>query len=165
MPRPEARLTARLLIGLARIPIPCGHRVGASIIDVPTLGLELTAVDAREFLEATFTARELAYCGHITERLAARLAAKKAVAAVIGAGSHALPPREVEVALHPTGQPYVRAAGVQPWPGNSHRWRWSLSLSHEAGLAIAVVIARPTPVDPGQAQMASTNCPTACSGR
>lgn len=143
LPRRQTQLAAGLLAGLARLPVPCGHRVGASIIDVSTLAQQLTAKDAGQFLAATFTPSELAYCGRITERLAARLAAKKAVAAVVGADFDALPPRRIEVALHPTGQPYVRAAGGQPWLGDSQDWLWSVSLAHEIGLAIAIVIARP----------------------
>jgi holo-[acyl-carrier protein] synthase len=128
---------------MARIPMPSGHVIGASIVDVTALDLKLTAADAGQFLAATFTSSELAYCGRRMERLAARLAAKNAVATVIGADSDALPPRMIEVARRPTGQPYMRAVGRYPWPGDSRDWSWSVSLAHEAGLAIAVVIARP----------------------
>src|SRR5262249_9411133 len=108
-----------------------------------TLAQELKKLHAERFLATTFTPRELAYCAGRPECLAARLAAKAAIVKAIGADSDALSLREIEIARHSTGEPYVRALKGLPWPRNPQNWQWWVSLAHESGLAIAVAIARP----------------------
>lgn len=73
--------------------------------------------------------------------LAARFAAKEAVAKALGA-----PPglrwTDVEIGADSTGRPYVHPGGtVRQAAGGLGVGRWHVSLSHDGGMAIAVVIA------------------------
>lgn len=79
--------------------------------------------------------------GRPAASLAARFAAKEAVAKALGA-----PPglrwTDVEIGADGAGRPYVHAGGTvgQSASGLGVR-RWHVSLSHDGGMAIAVVIA------------------------
>jgi holo-[acyl-carrier protein] synthase len=59
------------------------------------------------FLERVFTPGEIAFCAGRVDRLAARFAAKEAVAKVLGTGFRAVGCREIEVRTSPHGEPHV----------------------------------------------------------
>lgn len=125
-------------IGMSCIP---QLRVGADVCDVAKLRHQLSTIAADRFLATAFTADELAYCDGRAERLAARWAAKEAVAKAVGSGFRALRPAQIEIARLPTGAPYIRQSGNLPWPDGAHDWDWSVSLAHESDIAIAVAVA------------------------
>lgn len=116
-------------------------RVGSDVCDIAKLRHQLSTPAAGRFLAATFTQDELSYCAGRAERLAARWAAKEAVAKAVGSGFRDLRPLQIEVAREPNGRPYIRASDQRPWPENAHDWDWSVSLAHESDIAIAVAIA------------------------
>jgi hypothetical protein len=56
------------------------------------------------------------------ERLAARWAAKEAVAKAIGTGFRGLRPRQIEIVHHPWGEPTVdQLSATDPWPDGAGR--------------------------------------------
>lgn len=124
-----------------------GHLGRAKLVHV-IIGVGVDIVDIIRFaaaLERTprlalrlFTKSERAQA---TPSLAARFAAKEAVAKALGA-----PPglrwTDVEVGSYAVGQPYVRARGtVEDAAMALGVDRWHVSLSHDGGMAIAMVIA------------------------
>lgn len=75
------------------------------------------------------------------ESLAARFAAKEAVAKALGAPS-GLHWHDCEVVSDPDGRPWLTVAGtVAAVASNRGVARWHLSLSHDGGIASAIVVA------------------------
>jgi len=94
------------------------------------------------FLRRTWTAAELSDCGGDAERLAARWAAKEAVLKALGTGVSAVAMTDVEIVSEASGAPRVRLSGAAASrAAEIGLTTWSLSLSHESGLAVAVVVA------------------------
>jgi holo-[acyl-carrier protein] synthase len=116
--------------------------IGLDIVDTERLARALAAPGG--FEERVFTRGELESCATRADRiqaLAARFAAKEACMKALGVGILETPLREVEIVSGPTGAPQLQLAGT---PGarartlgvrNAH-----VSLTHEPGLAAAVVI-------------------------
>jgi holo-[acyl-carrier protein] synthase len=102
---------------------------------------------AIRFLSNNFTEDELNYCADRPARIAARWAAKEAVAKAIGTGFRGLRPNQIEIRRMSTGEPYVQPADGRPWPHDAHTWTWSVSLCHEADLALAVAVAIPAKIN------------------
>jgi holo-[acyl-carrier protein] synthase len=115
--------------------------VGVDLVEVRRVALIATRYGER-FSRRVFTERELADCAGRAESLAARWAAKEAVAKALGTGFGPVGWREIEVALDGAGCPqvhlYGRAAGLAQARGLTC---WALSLSHDGGMAIAFVVA------------------------
>lgn len=103
-----------------------------------------SAVDrhGQRFLERIFTPAELAEVGSNLLSLAARFAAKEAVAKALGTGIGPVGWREIEIlrgeARKPTLHLCGSAARIAIDLGLSE---WSISLSHTAGTAVAVAMA------------------------
>jgi len=99
----------------------------------------------RRFLERVFTASEIDYCEARyapAESLAARFAAKEAfIKAVSETGPPGIRYRDVEVVVSERGVPGLKPRGTAKAAAGESRT--SLSLSHEGGLAVAIVIASP----------------------
>jgi holo-[acyl-carrier protein] synthase len=101
------------------------------------------------FLERIFTPAERSYCDRDRrrrlEKLAARFAAKEAVLKAIGTGlSQGIAWTEVEVVRDALGRPGVRLSGAAEAEARRRGvGRWTLSLSHSGGLAIASAVAEP----------------------
>jgi holo-[acyl-carrier protein] synthase len=75
------------------------------------------------------------------ESLAATFAAKEAVAKVLGAPK-GLQWHDVEVRHDDSGQPHLHVSGSVAAAATERKIaRWHLSLSHDAGIAVAMVIA------------------------
>ncbi len=91
------------------------------------------------FATKMFSPEEVAYCEGRPERLAARWAAKEAVRKVFGSSGLALPTYpSISVVHRRGGAPQALVDGVAV-PG------LELSLSHDAGVAIAVAVLSPAP--------------------
>ena len=115
--------------------------LGVDVVAVSEFARILATPSGEAFASRTFSAGELAYCDGRANRLAARFAAKEAVAKAIGTGFRGIRPSQIEVLHGADGQPSVQAAGPQEWPEAAHLWRWALSLSHDGDAAVAVAIA------------------------
>lgn len=95
----------------------------------------------RPFSERVWTAAELEYCDGKAERLAARWAAKEAVLKTLGVGLPGLALTDIEVG-NDEGRPVISLSGRALEQANSLGIReWSLSLSHDGGMAVAMVAA------------------------
>ncbi len=120
-------------------------RVGIDTVAVQAVRDALAAHGDR-YLERVYTAREVADCagkdGPDPERLAARFAAKEAALKALRAGAGGVPWPAVEVRRDPSGWIGLELTGAAA--ALAHQAGVSdlaVSVTHEAGLASAVVVA------------------------
>lgn len=93
------------------------------------------------FLQRIFTARELAEVGGNIPSLAARFAAKEALAKALGTGIGPISWQEVEVLRNEARQPQLFIHGqAQRLASKLRISSWSLSLSHSRQHAVALVV-------------------------
>ncbi len=120
---------------------------GVDLAEIARIEQALAASYGARLRDRVFTPGEQAYCEargrSRAQSYAARFAAKEAVMKALGVGWGASASwREIEVTRERGGPPRVvlsgRAAATAERLGIT---RWSLSLSHAAGLAIAFVVA------------------------
>jgi len=116
-------------------------RVGVDVVSISGFGVTMATKGGAAFVRTRFTEAERAYCEERPERLAARWAAKEAVAKAIGTGFRGLRPSQIEIVHQPWGEPTVDHVGDRPWPDGADRWQWSLSIAHEGDVAVAVALA------------------------
>jgi holo-[acyl-carrier protein] synthase len=117
--------------------------IGVDIIEVDRVARAL-AHHGERFLDRVFTSEERAYCRDRAPELAARFAAKEAVAKALGTGIGPVEWREIEI---------VRANGAAPTVLLHGRARqtadrlgvgsFQVSLAHTRQHAIAFVVASP----------------------
>jgi holo-[acyl-carrier protein] synthase len=94
------------------------------------------------FLGRVFTERELAEVGANLVSLAARFAAKEAVAKALGTGIGPVGWKEIEVLRGDARQPLLELHGQAAQQAATLCLRaWSLSLSHTHAYAVAMVVA------------------------
>ena len=116
-----------------------------------TTGIDLIEVErvratilrhGNRFLEHIFTPTELIEAGESPASLAARFAAKEAVAKALGTGIGPVGWREVEILRGATGQPQVQLYGAASRLATEQNLStWSISLSHTKSHAIAIAVA------------------------
>jgi len=120
---------------------------GVDIVHVPRVEAALRRHGQR-FVERVFTPPEVAASHGFPHELAARFAAKEAVAKALGVGMRVMSPfgvkfQEVETLRDLLGRPVValsgRAAARAQELGLTE---WAISLSHEREYAIAFVVAQ-----------------------
>lgn len=107
------------------------------------------------FLERVFTPAERAACRDRPASLAARFAAKEAVAKTLGTGvgPSAIAWREIEVLANTRGRPVLVLHGAAAARAAALGLRhWSLSLTHLAGVALALAVASQDPPGAGRAE-------------
>lgn len=118
-------------------------RTGVDLIEIARVRAAIDAHGAR-FLTRVYTTDELACCRQRIESLAARFAAKEAVAKTLGTGvwRNGIAWTDIEVLREASGAPHLllhgAAATIAATLGLS---AWSLSLSHDRTHAIAFVVA------------------------
>ena len=119
---------------------------GVDLVDIPRIERALNRFGAR-FLNRVFTADEVRYSRGRPAELAARFAAKEAVAKALGVGMRILSPmgiawQDVETLNERSGKPYVILHGrARELAGTQGLTEWGISLSHDGGFAIAFVVA------------------------
>ena len=125
-----------------------GVSIGVDIVEIERNGRTLTRFGVR-FLRRVYTEAEIAYCRGKPSRLAARFAAKEAVAKALGVGifwREGVYWRDVEVTRDRRGKPGIRLSGGAleraQQEGLTH---WALSLSHSREYAVAMVVATKEP--------------------
>jgi holo-[acyl-carrier protein] synthase len=116
-------------------------RVGVDVVSISGFGLTIATKGGAAFVRTRFTEVEQTYCDGRPERLAARWAAKEAIAKAVGTGFRGLRPRQIEIVHQPWGEPTISRVGTESWPNGADGWMWSLSLAHEGDAAIALVLA------------------------
>lgn len=118
---------------------PC--EAGIDAIE-PTRIAALCARWGERFLGRVFTPAERVICRDRPTSLAARYAAKEAVAKALGTGIGLVAWREIEILANELGRPVLvlhgAAAARAAHLGLHH---WSVSMTHLAGVALAMVIA------------------------
>ena len=118
-------------------PLACG-------IDLLEIDRMTAAIQrhGERFLQRVFTPGELADVGQNPASLAARFAAKEAVAKALGTGIGEIAWREIEIRRGPEKEPilhlYGDAAKLAADLGFTH---WAISLSHSHSYAIAMAVA------------------------
>lgn len=119
---------------------------GVDLVDIPRIERALHRF-GDNFLARVYTPDEVRYSRGRAAELAARFAAKEAVAKALGVGMRILSPAgigwlDVETLNEMSGKPYVilhrRARALAEAQGLTE---WAISLSHDSGLAIAFVVA------------------------
>jgi holo-[acyl-carrier protein] synthase len=116
-------------------------RTGVDLIEIERLEQVIARHGAR-FLERVYTPAELEEVGNNLASLAARFAAKEAVAKAMGTGIGAIAWREIEIRRGPQREPQLCLYGQARVLADSLGLvDWSLSLSHSASHAIAMVVA------------------------
>ena len=126
-------------------PIPAGARVVAVGIDVVEVRRFSAALTRSRLLAGRLFADDEQVTRSGTPRsaasLAARFAAKEAVAKALGVPG-GMQWHDCRVVSEPTGRPVLLVTGtVAAAAAGQGIERWLLSLSHDAGIAAAVVIA------------------------
>jgi holo-[acyl-carrier protein] synthase len=114
-------------------------------------GVDLVEIDrfettiqryGQKFLERIYTPQELFEAGASLASLAARFAAKEAVAKALGCGIGKVAWREIEVLRGPERQPLLALHGAASRLARELGLEdWSISLSHSRTHAIAFVVA------------------------
>jgi holo-[acyl-carrier protein] synthase len=114
--------------------------IGVDLIEVERIRDAVERFGDR-FLERVYTEEERAYCQGRAPELAARWAAKEAVAKSLGTGIGVVEWREIEVVRATTGAPSLRLHGRARELADEQRLGPSLlSLAHTREHAIAFVV-------------------------
>ena len=112
--------------------------VGIDVVDVSRMAVALERTPS--LLHRVFLDTEVAG-GERPERLAVRFAAKEAARKALGA-TNAVRWQEIEVISGPGGRPLLRVMGETGRVASEAGIRvWHVSLSHDGGVAMAVVVA------------------------
>ena len=114
---------------------------GIDIVEIPRLE---NAIDnhGERFLNRIFTRGELQEVGHKTASLAARFAAKEAVAKALGTGIGPVNWKEIEILRGSAGKPELYLNGqAAVIAGQLGLKKWSISLSHSQTYAVAMAVA------------------------
>ena len=120
---------------------------GVDMVYIPRVENALKRYGTR-FIERVFTAREVAASHGYPHELAARFAAKEAVAKALGVGMRVMSPlgvrwHEVETLRDRLGKPIVVLNGRAAERAQELELvEWAISLSHEREYAIAFVVAQ-----------------------
>ena len=113
--------------------------VGIDIVDVARLERALARTPT--MADRVFADGERAYAEGSMQRLAARFAAKEAVAKALGAPDR-VRWRDIEVVVADDGRPSLVVSGHTAEIATAAGVRsWHLSLTHDGGLAVAMVVA------------------------
>lgn len=114
---------------------------GTDLVELASFGRYLE-VGGEHFLRRIFTERELENCGGRLPRLAARFAAKEAVAKALGTGIRGIDWTEMEIRNDMRGRPLLRLHGRAARRAAKLRLSgWTISLSHSEIFALAFVVA------------------------
>ena len=120
-------------------------KTGIDLIEIERLQAAIERYGER-FLNRIYTPQELTETGGNTASLAARFAAKEAVAKALGTGIGPVGWREIEVLRGPARDPLLRLHGEAQRLAQEYSLdEWSISLSHTHLYAVAVVFAQSRP--------------------
>jgi holo-[acyl-carrier protein] synthase len=118
-------------------------RTGVDLIEIARVRAAIDAHGDR-FLQRVYTESELTCCGQRVESLAARFAAKEAVAKTLGTGlwRDGVAWTDIEVLREASGAPRLILHGAAATiAADLGLHTWSISLSHDRAQAIAFVVA------------------------
>lgn len=125
--------------------------LGFDLAEASRFARILAGSTAERFVKRVFTDGERAYCDRYqvpddrANRYAARFAAKEALVKAIGT-RHLVRWKDIEVTREPSGRPSLRLAGAAAeHAARRGATRIHLTLTHDAGLAAAVVVLESAP--------------------
>jgi holo-[acyl-carrier protein] synthase len=122
-----------------------GLACGVDVVELSSFARVLE-VGGPPFVNDVYTAHEQQYCRGRLPQLAARFAAKEAIAKALGTGIRGISWTDMEVVSERTGRPRVLLRGTAAARAEEQDLtHWSLSLSHSESLAIAFVVAESMP--------------------
>jgi holo-[acyl-carrier protein] synthase len=114
---------------------------GVDIIEIERVQAVIQRHGER-FLQRVFTPLELAETAANPASLAARFAAKEAVAKALGSGIGRVGWQEIEIRRGTAGEPQLILSGMAQQMADELRLEtWSISLSHTHNHAVALVVA------------------------
>ncbi len=115
-------------------------RSGVDLVDVYRVA-QLIEAGGDTFVSDVWTEAEQAYCEGSPERLASRWGAKEAAMKALGIGFPDVSLRDIEVTSSVGHQPGLHLHGAAATAAEALGLSdWSVSVSHEGGLAVAFVI-------------------------
>jgi holo-[acyl-carrier protein] synthase len=121
--------------------MPTSLRTGIDLIEIDRFSSAFKRYHQR-LLQRVFTPTELDENGENMTSLAARFAAKEAVAKAFGTGIGKISWQDIEIRRGRSGEPVLHLHGIaQQMAEDQNISAWSLSLSHTRGNAIAIVVA------------------------
>jgi holo-[acyl-carrier protein] synthase len=116
-------------------------RTGVDIIEIERFSSAYKRYQGR-LSQRLFTSTELAENGENMSSLAARFAAKEAVAKAFGTGIGHISWHDIEICRGSSGEPVLKLHGAaQELAEKDQLSTWSISLSHSQNYAIAFVVA------------------------
>jgi holo-[acyl-carrier protein] synthase len=116
-------------------------RTGVDIIEIERFSSAYKRYQVR-LSQRLFTSTELAENGENMSSLAARFAAKEAVAKAFGTGIGHISWHDIEICRGSSGEPVLKLHGAaQELAEKDQLSTWSISLSHSQNYAIAFVVA------------------------
>jgi len=122
-------------------------RSGVDIIEVDRIDNAILRHGQR-FFDRFYTSQELIDSDGQTPSLAARFAAKEAVAKALGTGIGQVAWKDIEVVTGPRREPMLRLHGqAQELAASMGLTDWAISLSHTEQHAVAVAVAFNTFID------------------
>ena len=140
-PAPHPRPSRRRRPRRRRAPRSPRLSVGIDLVDVERFR-RLLALREPELVRRVFTPDEVESARGDVRRLAARFAAKEAVAKTLGTGVGPVAWHDVEVRVAAGGRPGLRlSGGARALARRSRLSRWAVSLAHDDARAVAVVVA------------------------
>ena len=114
---------------------------GVDLIEIQRIENAITRYGDR-LLQKIFTEREISEAGDNHSSLAARFAAKEAVAKALGTGIGIVDWRDIEIQRGTARKPILHLYGAAARTASEKNLsNWSISLSHSQSHAIAVVVA------------------------
>lgn len=151
-----AALTSGSTHGCPECGVSLRPRVGTDVQAVEPVLESLRGPQQRAYLSRVFTDGEIADSGLAdgaellvaAQSLAARFAAKEAVVKVLrpAADTPRPPWKDIEVRREPSGEPRLQLHGAAArHAASAGLTSWTCSLSHDAGVAVAVVAALESP--------------------
>ncbi len=114
---------------------------GVDLVELETFARELK-LGGERFADRIFTVAERRYCRDRKQKLAARFAAKEAIAKALGTGIRGINWKEMEIDTGSNGQPHVLLHGrAQSLAKDLGLLSWAISLTHTESMAMAHVVA------------------------
>ncbi len=116
-------------------------KCGVDIVRVNRLA-EVNPKIRERFIRRVFTDREQSQMHGSIEGLSGLFAVKEAVSKALGTGIGKVAWRDIEVVHLPTGEPTLHLHGMAAQVAEAKGLEeWAISISHDGGMAIAMVVA------------------------
>ena len=118
----------------------CSTEAGIDLVSISQTAAMLDA-SGQAYRDMCWSSAEQAYCGESAARYAVRWAAKEAVMKALGRGIGEVDPLDIEVVAVEGQRPALRLSGSASAFAEQAGVALTLSMSHEADLATALVVA------------------------